>query len=99
MRRNEAGGSTEPASIPAFGPCGVCQSADKRNPGKVARITNDEREKRARLRAELESEMHRPLNEGVRLSPKERERIALKVRGGKMAQSLFPANAGVRRTE
>lgn len=58
----------------------------------AARITAAEREKRARLRAEIE-ELRRPAF-GVTLPREEKRAIALRVRSGKIAQALFPAAAG-----
>ena len=53
-----------------------------------------EREKRTRLKAELEQLLHAPLNEGVRLTPKARERIAERVRTGLMRQTFHAMNGG-----
>jgi hypothetical protein len=53
-------------------------------------------EKRRLLKAELAQLAATPLNPGVKLSKRERERIEEKVRCGLINQSLFPRGASVR---
>ena len=55
-------------------------------------VRENERRKRARLRAELEQEMHTPLTPGVRLSPKKRAEIRDAVTRRLNCQALFKAS-------
>ena len=53
-----------------------------------------EREKRAQMRAELERQLAAPLNPEAKLSKREREKIAERVRTGICRQSFHAMNGG-----